>query len=95
MTLTSFLEASQMALLSIGLVFFLLFLITVAVETLSKFSQKKNFSKDVPTSNHQEQFIDFDTASEEVQAGVLAAIIDYREQTKQNIRIISIKELKS
>jgi glutaconyl-CoA/methylmalonyl-CoA decarboxylase subunit delta len=91
-TLTSFLQSLEISVFSIVIVFVILYLVTISVELLKK-TQKTIIEQPVITPEPAIQSIDQIT-DEDMMVAALVASIDYREQTKTNVRVRSIKEIK-
>ena len=92
MILTSFLQSLEISVFSIVIVFVILYLVTLSVELLKK-TQKTIIEKPVITPEPDIQSMDQIT-DEDMMVAALVASIDYREQTKTNVRVRSIKEIK-
>jgi glutaconyl-CoA/methylmalonyl-CoA decarboxylase subunit delta len=91
-TLTSFLQSLEISVFSIVIVFVILYLVTISVELLKK-TQKTIIEQPVITPEPNIQSMDQIT-DEDMMVAALVASIDYREQTKTNVRVRSIKEIK-
>ncbi len=96
MTLTlayAFLDGVLMSLFCILIVFAILYLITLAVRPLILTERMK--SPVVPAPQAAVPFGPGDVTDDDMMAAILVAAIDYRQETKKDIRILSAKEIKS
>ena len=88
----TFLESIEVSLISVVIVFSILYLLTLIVSFVSKQLKEKI----IPLSNpHPVPFSIEDIKDEEMMVAALVASIDYRELTKTNVRVVSIREVKS
>jgi glutaconyl-CoA/methylmalonyl-CoA decarboxylase subunit delta len=92
MILTSFFQSLEISVFSIVIVFVILYLVTLSVELLKK-TQKTKIIEPVVTPEPIPFTIDQIT-DEDMMVAALVASIDYREQTKTNVQVRSIKEIK-
>jgi sodium pump decarboxylase gamma subunit len=95
MILTTFLEGLTMSVFAIAVVFVLLELVTLAIEAMAKF-QKPSKPEVVPSVTPPSDSIHSleDIKDEDMLVAALTASIDYRELTKTNVRVVSIREVK-
>ena len=95
MQYSNFADGAVIALLSIVMVFVVLVVIIVLTELISKLAGKDNETKEKTTST---QTVASAPASplnindEDAMVACLIASIDYRNETKKNIQVISVKE---
>lgn len=89
MILTSLLDALGLSLFSIVMVFVLLLLVTIIVEGLKDQAKKK---PPVVSTNQASDSVEI--KDEDMLVAVLVATIDYREETKSNIIVKSVKEIR-
>lgn len=89
MILTSLLDALGLSLFSIVMVFVLLLLVTVIVEGL-----KDQVKKKPPVVSTHQASDSVEIKDEDMLVAVLVATIDYREETKSNIIVKSVKEIR-
>jgi Na+-transporting methylmalonyl-CoA/oxaloacetate decarboxylase gamma subunit len=94
MILTTFLEGLQMTIFAIVVVFILLELVTLSIEGLAKI-QTKPKSEAIAASPvaSSKAFRVEDFKDEDMMVAALVASIDYQEQAKTNVRVVSIKEV--
>lgn len=89
MILTSLLDALGLSLFSIVMVFVLLLLVTAIVEGLKDQAKKKP-----PVVSTHQASDSVEIKDEDMLVAVLVATIDYREETKSNIIVKSVKEIR-
>jgi len=87
-----FLDGVLMSLFCILVVFAILFLITLAVRPLILTERVKSVV--VPALQPIKPFGPEDVTDDDMMAAILAAAIDYRQETQKDIRIVSAKEIK-
>ncbi len=89
MILTTLIEALGLSLFSIVMVFVLLLLVTLVVEGLKdRVKQPSNLTPPVEPSKSVE------ITDEDMLVAVLVATMDYREETKSDIIVKSVKEIR-
>jgi len=89
MILTTLIEALGLSLFSIVMVFVLLLLVTLIVEGLKDQTNKKP-----PIIRSEEPSESVQITDEDMLVAVLVATMDYREETKSNIIVKSVKEIR-
>lgn len=95
MILTTVLESVTMSVFAIVIVFLLLLIVTFAIELLAKMHSKPQPSLPQPANhNPVKAFSIEDIKEEDMMVAALVASIDYRELTKTNVRVVSIREVK-
>jgi Na+-transporting methylmalonyl-CoA/oxaloacetate decarboxylase gamma subunit len=95
MILTTFMESVTMSVFAIVIVFLLLQIVTFAIGLLAKIQTKPTPSLPQPAAPASEKpFSIEDIKDEEMMVAALVASIDYRELTKTNVRVVSIREVK-
>lgn len=80
------------ALLSIAMVFVVLIVIIVLTEIISKFAGKDEEKQVVPSSKVVAQSLNLD--DEDATVACLVASIAMREETKKNVQVVSVREVK-
>lgn len=89
MILTTLIEALGLSLFSIVMVFVLLLLVTLVVEGLKdRVKQPSNLTPPVEPSKSVE------IMDEDMLVAVLVATMDYREETKSDMIVKSVKEIR-
>ena len=85
------------SLICILIVFAVLALLTIILTLLNHIKAldvKEQPKKDVQTSQPAaREHIDFEALDDDAKAAVLAATIDYREEVKTDVELISVKEI--
>ena len=91
------------ALLSILIVFSVLLIIigitTLVFKLLGLFEMKAEIDKykqekNNVTSQNNNSVVNIDTNDDDLMAAILVATIDYRQEIKQDVKVISVKEIK-
>lgn len=95
MDIHNYLQGGIIAILSVIMVFVILLLIillTELIESLINKSKNDPLMDNVVTNHPQVEALDLNDENKVVAA--LVASIDYRNQTKKNIKVISVREVK-
>lgn len=95
MDIHNYLQGGIIAILSVIMVFVILLLIillTELIESLINKSKNEPVMDSVVTNHPQVEALDLNDENKVVAA--LVASIDYRNQTKKNIKVISVREVK-
>jgi Na+-transporting methylmalonyl-CoA/oxaloacetate decarboxylase gamma subunit len=90
--LSTLTEGLFVSLFSIVIVFVLLSLIALVIQSL-KYTHKKPKEIPLKAQKYVKPFELSDIKDEDMMVAALVASIDYFEETKENIRVISIKEI--
>ena len=94
----SFKEGAIVCLVAILIVFTVLLLIIAISSLVSKLIDKfdktevKNVATTTPVAQNNEIAIDIN--DEDMMAAILVATIDYRNEVKEDVKVISVKEVK-
>lgn len=88
---TSFSEGLYITLFSIVIVFLILFLISLVIESLKHINKKEN--KKSVTPKIKNTFSIEDIKDENMMVAALIASIEHQDKTKGDVRVLSIKEL--
>ena len=94
----SFKEGAIVCLVAILIVFTVLLLIIAISSLVSKLIDKfdkeevKNVATNTPVAQNNEIAIDIN--DEDMMAAILVATIDYRNEVKEDVKVISVKEVK-
>ena len=91
--LSSFSEGVFISLFSIFIVFSILGVIALSIQSM-QYIYKKPVIAPVIQKTYQKPFELSDVKDEDMMVAGLVASIDYYEQTKENVRILSIKEIR-
>ena len=94
MILTTFAEGLTMSAFAIVVVFLLLELVTLSIEAMAKLQRRPKPEAVQPILASDAVHSLEDIKDEDMLVAALTASIDYREQTKTNVRVVSIKEVK-
>lgn len=83
------------SLICILIVFCVLALLAFILSMINKIKalDVKEKPKATTTSNVEREHIDFEALDDDAKAAVLAATIDYREECKTDVELISVKEI--
>ncbi|MFH0992828.1 MAG: OadG family protein [bacterium] len=87
-----FLDGILTSVFCIIIVYAILYLITIAVRPLKFVERHKPAALPVPPD--ATPFRPEDITDDDMMAAIITAAIDYREETHQDIRIVSAKEIK-
>ncbi len=94
-------DGALVSILAIVLVFSILAIIIAITYAIGKFIEKKaNDTKNdkteqsVPTTVPQTNGVKLDLSDEDAVVATLVASIDYREKTKKDFKVISVKEIR-
>lgn len=90
--LSTLTEGLYVSLFSIAVVFVLLSLIALAIQSL-KYIHKKPKVIPIKEVKYVKPFELSDIKDENMMVAALVASIDYFEETKENVRVISVKEI--
>jgi glutaconyl-CoA/methylmalonyl-CoA decarboxylase subunit delta len=90
--LSTLAEGLFVSLFSIVVVFLLLGLIALTIQSL-KYTNKKPKVKTLKEDLYVKPFELSDIKDEDMMVAALVASIDYFEETKENVRVISVKEI--
>ena len=91
------------AILSILIVFTVLLIIigitTLIFKILGLFEMKAEIDKykqekQNSNSDDKKSFVNIDTNDDDLMAAILVATIDYRQEVKQDVRVVSVREVK-
>ena len=94
----SFKEGAIVCLVAVVIVFAVLLLIIAISSLVSKLIDKfdkeevKNVATTTPVAQNNEIAIDIN--DEDMMAAILVATIDYRNEVKEDVKVISVKEVK-
>ena len=91
--LSNFSEGVFISLFSIFIVFSILGVIALSIQSM-QYIYKKPVIAQVIQKTYQKPFELSDVKDEDMMVAGLVASIDYYEQTKENVRILSIKEIR-
>ncbi len=91
-------QGALVAIFSILLVFAILAII-IGITTLvniciKKFEKNKPQVKEAESTVQKAQKKSVDVTDDDMMAAILVASVDYREQTKKQVKVISVKEIK-
>jgi len=90
-------DGAIVAVVSIALVFLILgiiiFITYVVGSAIQKAMKSKPQADETPVTQETE-WEGLDPNDEDAVAAVIAASIDYREETKKNVRVVKVKEIK-
>lgn len=90
--LSTLVDGLVVSLFSIVIVFVLLSLIALAIQSL-KYMHKKPKAIPIKETKYVKPFELSDIKDEDMMVAALVASIDYFEETKENVRVISAKEI--
>ena len=92
MQYSNFKDGAVIALLSIAMVFLVLLFIIVLTELISKLVGKEEKEETQETFTSTKEALPLNINDEDALVACLIASIDYRNETKKNIQVISVKE---
>ena len=93
MQYSNFADGAVIALLSIVMVFVVLLVIIVLTELISKLAGKEEVQEESQaTFTSTKEALPLNINDEDALVACLVASVDYRNETKKNIQVISVKE---
>lgn len=92
---STFTEGLMISLFSVIIVFILLGFIAFTIQLLKFIEEKPKKETVITEKTYKKPFELSDIKDEDMMVAALVASIDYFEETKENVRVISIKEIKA
>jgi len=92
---STFSEGLMISIFSVFIVFILLGFIAFSIQLLKYIQEKPKQSEVFIEKASQKSFELSDIKDEDMMVAALVASIEYYEETKENVRVISIKEIKA
>ncbi len=92
---STFSEGLMISLFSVLIVFMLLGFIAFSIQLLKYIQEKPAIKRPLIDKTAQKPFELSDIKDEDMMVAALVASIEYYKETKENVRVISIKEIKA
>ena len=92
---STFAEGLSITLFSILIVFIILGLIALSIQSLKYFQSEPKIKKHVLKAKDEKRFDIADIKDEDMMVAALVASIDYYDEIKKDVRVLSIKEIKT